>query len=117
LQNRLRALLVGQGLPAPCGHRAWTAAGLKALTPHGRPLADCGADELWRGLVDLALTEYRHVLALLKQVETRLDTMAGADNNVRLLESIPGVGSRTAEVVVAYLGEAKRFHSAKQVGA
>jgi transposase len=117
VQNRIRALLVTQGLPAPRGHRAWTAAGLKALTPHALPLADCDADQLWRGLLDLALTEYRHLLVLLKQVETRLDAMAEADANVRLLESIPGVGSRTAEVVVAYLGEAGRFHTAKQVGA
>jgi transposase len=117
VQNRLRALLVTPGLPAPRGHRAWTAAGLKALTPHTLPLADCGADELWRGLVDLALTEYRYVLALLKQVETRLDALAQADANVRLLESIPGVGSRAAEVVVASLGEAKRFQTSKQVGA
>jgi transposase len=28
LQNRIRAVLVGQGLPAPRGHRAWTAVGL-----------------------------------------------------------------------------------------
>jgi transposase len=117
LQNRLRALLVTQGLLAPRGHRAWTEAGLQAIAAQARPLADCGADELWRGLLDLALTEYRHLLALLRQVETRLDTMAGADPDVRLLESIPGVGSRTAEVVVAYLGEAKRFDTAKQVGA
>jgi transposase len=117
LQNRLRALLVGQGLPAPRGHRAWTEAGLQAIAQHARPLAECGPDELWRGLLELALTEYRQVLALLKQVETRLDAMAQADAGVRLLESIPGVGPRTAEVVVAYLGAPKRFRTAKQVSA
>jgi hypothetical protein len=79
LQNRLRALLVGQGLPAPRGHRAWTEAGLPAIAQHARPLAECGPDELWRGLLELALTEYRQVLALLEQVQTRLDAMAQAD--------------------------------------
>jgi transposase len=63
------------------------------------------------------LAEYRQTLALLKQAETRLDALAGADQGVRILESIPGVGSRTAEVVVAYLGEPKRFQTAKQVSA
>jgi transposase len=117
LQNRLRALLVGQGLAAPRGHRAWTEAGLQDIARHARPLAECASDELWRGLLELALTEYHQSLARLKQVETRLDALAQTDPGVRLLESIPGVGSRTAEVIVAYLGEPKRFQTAKQVSA
>lgn len=117
LQNRVRALLVGQGLPAPRGHRAWTEAGLHEIAGHARPLAECADDELWRGLLELALTEYRHILALLKQAEARLDALAQADPGVRILESIPGVGPRTAEVVVAYLGEPGRFRTAKQVSA
>jgi transposase len=117
LQNRIRALLVSQGLPAPRGHRAWTEAGLHEIAGHARPLAECGVDELWRGLLELALIEYRHLLALLKQVEARLDALAKADAGVRILESIPGVGARTAEVIVAYLGEPKRFQTAKQVSA
>src|SRR6516162_7502642 len=30
-QNRIRAILLSQGLPAPCGHRAWTATGLEGI--------------------------------------------------------------------------------------
>src|SRR5947209_15292282 len=60
VQNRIRALLVGQGLPAPRGARAWTALGLEGIGQYARPLADCAADELWRGLLALALDEYRH---------------------------------------------------------
>jgi transposase len=58
-QNRIRAVLVGQGLPAPRGARAWTAAGLAGIAQFARPLADCPPDELWRGMLDLALTAYR----------------------------------------------------------
>jgi transposase len=61
LQNRIRAILVGQGLPAPRGHRAWTEAGLDGLGQHARPLEQCQPAELWRGLLHLALTEYRQV--------------------------------------------------------
>jgi transposase len=43
--NRSRSILVGQGLPAPRGHRAWTAVGLEGLGQHARPLADGGPDE------------------------------------------------------------------------
>jgi transposase len=117
VQNRIRALLVGQGLPAPRGHRAWTERGLPGIAQHAHDLADCTPAELWRGLLQLALTEYRQTRELLEQAEARLDALAKADEGVQLLETIPGVGSRTAETVVAYLGNARRFTSGKQVSA
>jgi transposase len=113
-QNRSRARLLGQGLPAPRGHRAWTGRGLSGIEPHARPLAACGADELWRRLLQLALTEYRQTRALLDQAEARLDARAAADPGVRILATAPGVGPRTAEVVVAYLGDPTRFATGKQ---
>ncbi len=116
-QNRVRALLVGQGLPAPRGAKAWTALGLEGIGQHAKPLADCAADELWRGLLDLALTEFRQAQGRIAQAEAKLDQLAQADAGVRLLETIPGVGPRTAETVVAYLGDAGRFATGKQVSA
>jgi transposase len=90
---------------------------LQGIGQHARPLADCATAELWRGLLQLALTEYRQTRALLDQAEARLDALAKADADVQLLETIPGVGSRTAEAVVAHLGDAKRFANGKQVSA
>jgi transposase len=116
-QNRIRALFVGQGLPAPRGARAWTESGLAGLAGHARPLAGCGPDELWRGMLGLALAEYRQALELVAQAEARLDALARADEGVRTLESIPGVGARTAEAVVAHLHDPGRFRSGKQVSA
>jgi transposase len=117
LQNQIRSVLLGQGLAAPRGHRAWTALGLEGIGRHARPLADCAAAELWRGILELALTEYRQVVALLDQAEARLDALAKADTAVEILRSIPGVGTRTAETVAAYLHEPGRFASGKQVSA
>ena len=117
IQNHIRALFVSQGLPAPRGHRAWTATGLAGLEQHAHALADCAADELWRGLLELSLTEYRQVVELLDQAEARLDALAKADASVEILTSIPGVGPRTAETVAAYLHEPERFKSGKQVSA
>ncbi len=116
-QNRIRAVLVGQGLPAPRGVKAWTELGLQGIGQHAKPLAECAADELWRGLLEIALTEYRQARKLIDQAEAKLDTLAQADAGVRLLETIPGVGPRTAETVVAYLGDAGRFRTGKQVSA
>ena len=41
--------------------------------------------------------------------------MAAADERVQLLQTIPGVGRKTAEVVVAYLDDPHRFQNARQV--
>src|SRR5262245_576786 len=116
-QNRIRALLVGQGLPAPRGHRAWTELGLQGIAQHAQALAECDGAELWRGLLELALTEYRQVRELIEQTEAKLDALAQADEGVRLLETIPGVGTRTAETIVAHLHQPERFDNGKQVSA
>jgi transposase len=89
-QNRSRALLVGQGLPAPPGHRAWTEVGLQGIGQHAKPLAEGADDELWRGLLELALTEYRQVRELIEQTEARLDALARQDEGVQILETIRG---------------------------
>jgi transposase len=117
LQNRIRAVLAGQGLPAPRGHRAWTATGLKGLGLQAKPLDECGPGEVWRGLLDLALTEFRQVRDLLDRAERRLDRIAHEDGGVRLLETVPGVGPRTAEAIAAHLHDPGRFASGKQVSA
>jgi transposase len=116
-QNRIRALLVAEGLPCPRGHRAWTAAGLAGFDQHAKPLAECGRGETWRGVLRLSLEQYRQACEQIGQVEAKLDGIAKEDEGVRLLETIPGVGPRTAEAVVAQLHEPGRFDSGKQVSA
>ena len=117
VQNRIRAVLLAQGLAAPRGHRAWTELGLDGIAQFARPLADCAAEELWRGELDLALTELRQIVDLIDTVEKKLDALAKTDKNIQLLETIPGVGPRTAETVAAYLDQAPRFDNGRQVSA
>src|SRR5262249_27271928 len=117
VQNRIRALFVAQGLPAPRGAKAWSETGLAGIALQAKTLADCGPEELWRGLLELALTEYRQICALIAQAETRLDALGKQHADVILLETAPGVGPRTAEVVAAYLNDAARFKTGKQVSA
>jgi transposase len=80
-------------------------------------LTECASDELWRGLLDLALTELRQVRPLADQAETKLDALAKANEDVQLVETVPGVGPRTAEAIVAYLHEPGRFDNGQQVSA
>jgi len=117
VQNRIRALFVAQGLPAPRGAKAWSAIGLAGIALQAKPLADCSPQELWRGLLEVSLTEYRQMGDLITQTETRLDALGKQNAEVKLLQTAPGLGPRTAEVVAAYLNDASRFQTAKQVSA
>lgn len=116
-QNRIRALLVSQGLPAPLGAKAWTQLGVEGLEQLAKPLADCGDDELWRGELTVLIERHRFLAEQMSAVESRLDRLAAASETVRKLETVPGVGTRTAEVLAAHLGDPKRFANANQVSA
>ena len=50
------------------------------------------------------------------EVEQKLAALNKQDKQVRLLQTVPGVGARLAEAVAAYLDEPERFVSGKQVG-
>ena len=118
VQNQIRAYLLGQGLPAPRGHRAWTELGLQGIEQFTRPLAECAVEELWRGMLHVALKEYRDLLALTAEVEAKLNALGESHAAVQLLQTIPGVGPRTAETVAAYIGDdPERFKNGKQVSA
>lgn len=116
-QNRIRGLLVCQGLPAPQGAKAWTALGLEGIGQFAQPLAGCGPDDLWRGELDRLLDRLRFLDAQTREVESKLDSLAKNDSRVSLLETVPGVGTRTAEVIAVHLPDAKRFRSADEVSA
>jgi transposase len=117
VQNRIRALFVAQGLPAPRGARAWSATGLAGIALQAKALGDCGRDELWRGLLELALVEYRQIGELITQAEAKLDALGKQSAAVKLLQTTPGMGPRTAEAVAAYLHDAPRFKKGKEVSA
>ena len=104
-------------MPAPRGARAWTVVGLVGIAQYAQPIADCAALELWRGRLHLTLTELAYVRELLVQAEKKLDALGQDNAGVQLLQTIPGVGPRTAEAVNAYLPRPDFFRTTKQVSA
>jgi transposase len=68
-------------------------------------------------MLQLAVAEYRALEERIGQSEAALDRLSASDPRTALIETIPGVGPRTAEAVAAHLGDPHRFASAKQVGA
>lgn len=106
-KNRIRALLRSNGIVAPRG--LWGLSGQAWLA--GLELSE--AESLQR---DLLLEELAELHDRIQRVEKLLKKLADASGAVTLLRTIPGVGIRTAEAVVAYMDDARRFRRNKSVG-
>lgn len=117
VQNTIRALFNQQGIAIPTGARTWTIAGLEVLSQYCKPLGECDALSLWQGQLDVELASLDQLWEQMHTVDSHLTHMAKQDPRVQLLESIPGVGRKTAEVVVAYIDDPNRFRNARQVSA
>ena len=115
VQNNIRALFDQQGIHIPIGHRAWTVAGLEELNRHRKSLAECDKKEFWQGELDLELTALEQLWQQLARVDERLEQESKQNECVQLLMTIPGVGRRTAEVIVTCLDDPKRFKDVRQV--
>jgi len=115
VKNNIRAIFNRRGMAMMSGSAAWALKALDQITQHRKPLGKCSRDELWRGELDLELSELERLGKQHAEVEKRLRRLATKDKRVQLLETIPGVGRKTAEVVVACLDDPHRFKNARQV--
>ena len=66
---------------------------------------------------DLWLDELELLTKQIARMERELDRIASSSPAVVLLQTIRGIGPRTAEAIVAYIDNPRRFRSAKAVGA
>ena len=99
----------------PAGQRGWSQSQRAELNKLIRPLVECEATELWRGVLGIELRHLEQIEALVAEVEAKLDGLAAADARTVLLRTIPGVAQRTAEIIVTTLDQARRFKTARQV--
>ena len=72
----------------------------------------CGVGEL-----ALELTMLDQLWEHLATIERKLELLAKQEERIQLLQTIPGVGRKTAEVIVTCLDEPKRFENSRQVSA
>jgi transposase len=115
VQNNIRAIFAQRGMEMVRGQKAWALERLELIAQRRKPLADCSLDDLWRGELDLELVQLEHLRQHQYEIHKQLKALARADERVQLLQTIPGVGRKTAEVVVAYLDDPHRFRNARQV--
>jgi len=110
VKNSLRSLMRGHGVLLPAGKRLWTRAGLALLRETELPSPMAAVQR------DLLLEELSHLEGQIHRVTRELDAIARRHPGVELVRTIPGVGPRTGEAVVAYINEARRFRRNKCVG-
>lgn len=115
VQNNIRSLFAQHGITMERGQKAWALERLDRIAQHRKPLAECSADELWRGELDLELRELQQLREQHHELHKKLKALAAEDERVQLLQTIPGVGRKTAEVVVAFIDDPHRFKNARQV--
>jgi len=117
VKNHIRDLLLSEGEILPRGAKCWTQLGVACLEAKAKPLNQVGMNELWRGQLHIELRQLREVQADLELVEEQLDAIAKTDPRIALLRTIPGVGPRLSEAIVALLDRPERFHKASEVSA
>lgn len=110
IKNSIRAILTRRGMGWPSGKGSWT----KARRAELRAMAGAGGG-IWRMQLGEELDQLAQVEASIARVEAQLEEIAAGDEGVALLRTIPGVGPRLAEAVVAVLDDPHRFKNGRHV--
>lgn len=105
-KNQIRALIRSHALQAPKG--LWTKKGLGWLSAQRWPTMS--SDVRCEMLLDELSAKAQQV----RKVTKVLDGLGDRNPGVSLLRSIPGIGMRTAETVMAYIDDPNRFARSNQ---
>jgi transposase len=116
IKNSIRAILDREGLPMPAGKAGWSQSAIKKLKSMAVPISEINNDCLWRGQLWMELLQLEHIEHCLAEVTSALDSLGKENADVQRLQSIPGVGPRLSEAIVAYLDNPGRFDNGKKVG-
>jgi transposase len=107
VKNQIHALLRTLGLDV--GVLRFTKRQLKEL---GKvPMQDRTALER-----DLLIEQHAQLSDQIRRVQRELNRIASADPRITLLQTVPGVGPRTAEAFCAYVDQIQRFARSNQLG-
>jgi transposase len=109
-KNSLRSLLRACGIATPATWRLWTKEGVEWLRAVELPSPTHHSRRLML-LEELALFAQQVQL-----VNKELERLAAGNEQVQLLQTIPGIGPRTSEAVLAYVDRAERFLDTKSIG-
>lgn len=112
----IRAWFVNHGIAIDTGEKAWNT-GRERINSFRKPMAECSPEELWKAELDLELTQMDAVGEQLELVVKKLEAIGKNDPRIQRIKTIPGVGPRTAEILVACIDDPHRFENGRQVSA
>ena len=112
----IRAWFVNHGITIDTGEKAWNT-GRALINSYRKPLDQCSDGELWQGELDYELTQLDLLTDQEAQVVKRLEAIGKNDARITRIRTIPGVGPRTAEILVACIDDPHRFENGRQVSA
>jgi transposase len=112
IKNTIRSLLTVRAERWPAAAGGWSRASMKRLGE----MAAAQDGQAWRLALKQELAQLEQVGSSLREIEDRLEEIAQEDTRVELLQTIPGVGPRLAETIVAVIDNPGRFKNGKQVG-
>jgi len=114
IKNRIKALLKANGFVKPAHRNNWWTVANRAWMLGLASEDNVTVFELWRMSLADMLEELKLLESQLKRVTRYLDIYLDKKAGGKLLMSIPGVGPRTAEAVLAYTDDVRRFKRSKQ---
>ncbi len=112
----IRAWFVNHGIAIDTGEKAWHS-GRTLINSFRKPITDCAPNELWKGELDNELTQLDAVSSQMEVVVKKLEAIGKTDPRIQRVRTIPGVGPRTAEILVACIDDPNRFANGRQVSA
>ena len=114
IKNAIRALFANQGIEIDTGKRAWCL-GRELTDSFRKPLEQCSDLELWQGELDLGLAQLDDLSEKMDAVEKKLSAYAKENEQIQRVMTIPGVGRKTAEALVAAIDDPHRFKNARHL--
>ena len=116
IRNSIHALLVREGR-AMRKREAFSESSLAMLRELARPVEQCSMEQLWPVHLHMELSAHDHVEQQIARLDQALNRIGDADPRVIRLKTIPGVGPRSSELMVAIIDDPHRFANARQISA
>lgn len=129
IRNQVRTTLEAQGIYPTAGAAAFGTEGLAQLRAQACPMPQLPRrpqeraevelpplTEFWRIELTLLLDQLASVEQQITQTQAVLDELGRRCARTTLLRTIPGVGPRLSEMIVAVIGDPHRFRNGSQVG-
>ena len=116
IKNSIRAILGREDIHLPSGKKGWTIKALKSIREMAMPVKEVeDMEQIWKGQLHSELSQLDSTIQELNAVESKLNAVGEADEKIKLLRTVPGVGPRLSEAVVAIIDDPHRFKNGRHV--